>query len=310
MGPRGSYLGRIGSRRGCHGTPQPGSHLTPHALEAVLSARLGVSSWSLPATDSGWVDLLRHTGVGGLELALDPVREGRSDLSTLRDGLAGLPITILSAMMVVGAKDVLDDLGPGTLVPDALWTETLKAAEINAGLAFDLGLPLVTLRVLPRPVRGGMSARDALIDRIRRLAAPFLGRGMAVALEVGGESTDAMIGLLIDLGRPGIGVSFDPADMIIHGAGDPVEALDLLSSYVHQIRIRDATAPVDSGARGAEVAVGDGVVDWGAFFDVIRSGRLSVPMVITREIGDTRVPDIKAAAALVRAFGIEGITAH
>ena len=295
----------------CHGTSPSYHSRTELPSEVLLSARLGVSSWSLPTTDdSGWVSLVRHTGVGGLELALDPLREGRSDWSAVRDGLANLPITIVSAMTVIGSKDVLEDLGDGVLVPDEIWSETLKTAEANARLAFDLGLSLVTFRLMPRPVPEGSSARESLVDRIRRVAAPFLGRGLAVALDVGRESTDETLGLLIDVGVPALGVTFDPAEVVIHGAGDPVEALDLLSAYVRQIRIRDATPPLSPGARGAEVAVGDGAVDWGAFFEVMRSCRLSVPMVITRETGDTRVPDIKSAAAFVRAHGVEGIVAQ
>jgi sugar phosphate isomerase/epimerase len=60
---------------------------------------------------------------------------------------------------------------------------------------------------------------------------------------------------------------------------------------------------VAPGAWGTEVPVGEGAVEWEAFFRTLRSGGREVDLVIEREAGDQRVADVRVAAALVRAYG-------
>ena len=112
----------------------------------------------------------------------------------------------------------------------------------------------------------------------------------------------------MDLDRDGVGVNYDPANLLLYGNGDPVEALDLLADFVVQIHIKDALPSATPGVRGQEVAVGAGAVDWGALFDVVRTRALEVDLLIEREAGATRMADIKAAAAMVRAYGMEAFS--
>ena len=35
-----------------------------------------------------------------------------------------------------------------------------------------------------------------------------------------------------DVDRPNVGINFDPANMILYGTGDPIEALDVLGTHV------------------------------------------------------------------------------
>jgi sugar phosphate isomerase/epimerase len=47
--------------------------------------------------------------------------------------------------------------------------------------------------------------------------------------------------LLKKLKRPNVGVNFDPANMILYGKGDPIEALKVLGSWIRQVHLKDAT---------------------------------------------------------------------
>lgn len=267
--------------------------------------RLGVCSWSLAAADaSGLAQGMREAGVGGVQLALDPIRTGSLDQAAVADALAGIGAVILSGMMAMADEDYtsLESIRrTGGVGPDGTWTANLDAAEVNARIAANLGIPLVTFHAGHLPAMDAVR-RALMLDRVRRIAAPFRGRGIRVGLETGQEDPDTLLGLLLDLADPGIGVNFDPANMILYGSGDPVEALDLLADHVLQLHIKDAQPPEVPGSWGREVPAGAGAVDWGALFDVVRSRGITGDLVIERESGTDRLADIRAAAALVRAF--------
>jgi sugar phosphate isomerase/epimerase len=87
--------------------------------------------------------------------------------------------------------------------------------------------------------------------------------------------------------------------MILYGKGNPVEALRVLSPWLRQVHIKDATSTEIPGTWGAEVAVGSGEVDWPAFFAALRGLHFAGNLVIEREAGDQRVTDIVTARKLV-----------
>jgi sugar phosphate isomerase/epimerase len=95
-------------------------------------------------------------------------------------------------------------------------------------------------------------------------------------------------------------VNFDPANMILYGQGDPVEAITSLESWVRQVHIKDAIATETNGTWGNEVVVGTGDVDWKNFLAAIPTG---IDIVIEREAGETRVEDIQRAITFLKDLG-------
>ena len=124
---------------------------------------------------------------------------------------------------------------------------------------------------------------------------------MRVALETGQEQADTLLGVLDELDRPDVGVNFDPANMVLYGMGDPVAALRRLAPRVAQCHIKDAVATETSGTWGAEVPVGEGNVNWPAFFVVLRDAGLICDLMIEREAGGDRPGDIRLAHERVKA---------
>ena len=107
--------------------------------------------------------------------------------------------------------------------------------------------------------------------------------------------------MLAELDRPDhAGVNFDPANMILYGMGDPVEALRALLPHVLQVHVKDATPTAEPGTWGAEVPAGTGAVDWPAFFAVLSGAGRPIDLMIEREAGGTRVADIATARELVQ----------
>jgi sugar phosphate isomerase/epimerase len=137
---------------------------------------------------------------------------------------------------------------------------------------------------------------------VRAIADAFADHGVRVALETGQESAMTMLEALADLGRPEVGVNFDPANMILYGMGDPVAALRLLAGRVAQVHIKDAVPSPTPGRWGSERRAGEGAVEWPAFFGVLAESRLDGDLVIEREGGESRVDDVIAARRLIERY--------
>jgi len=268
---------------------------------------LGVCSWSLQPESAGeLIARVRETGLSEVQLALDPVRRAEMPLAELRSALSLPGITVVSGMMAMAGEDysTLEAIRrTGGIVPDATWEANLAAAHANAVVAEQLGLRLVTFHAGFIPHDPGSPGFAVLLDRVRRIAGAFAERGIRVALETGQETAAALLDLLRGLDTAGIGVNFDSANMIMYGMGDPIAALRALAPYVVQLHVKDALPARRLGEWGTEVPVGEGTVDWHALFGVIRAKGMALDLVIEREAGDQRIPDVRTAAALVRAHG-------
>lgn len=265
--------------------------------------RLGVCSWSCRARGpEELAAALRTVGVDAVQLHLDPLRTGAwSEEGTLR-ALAKAGVEIRSGMMGMEGEDytTLETIRvTGGVRPSGTWMANLAAARGNAALARRLGLGLVTFHAGFLPHEQRDPERGVLLARLGELADVFADQGVRVGFETGQESAETLWGVLEALARPTVGVNFDPANMILYGMGDPVEALARLAPRVLQVHVKDALAPKTRGTWGEEVAVGTGQVDWREFFRVLRQAAPRVDCMIEREAGETRVTDMAAARTLV-----------
>jgi L-ribulose-5-phosphate 3-epimerase len=138
-----------------------------------------------------------------------------------------------------------------------------------------------------------------MLRRLAEVADIFAAEKIELGLETGQESAPVLAGLLQKLDRPNVGVNFDPANMILYNKGDPIEAVRTLGPWLRQIHIKDAVKTKTPGTWGEEVTVGEGEVDWRAFFAALRQLDFSGSFVIEREAGSRRVADIRAAKIVV-----------
>jgi sugar phosphate isomerase/epimerase len=119
--------------------------------------------------------------------------------------------------------------------------------------------------------------------------------GVRTGLETGQEGAATLLRFLQNVSEFDVGVNFDPANMLLYGSGEPIEALRSLLSFVKQVHIKDATRSPQAGVWGEEVVVGTGEVDWREFFTVLDSGKFSGYLAIEREAGNNRAGDIRTA---------------
>ncbi len=63
------------------------------------------------------------------------------------------------------------------------------------------------------------------------------------------------------MGRDNLFINFDPANMILYGSGEPIEALEKVGRFVRSVHCKDAKWAANPGKEwGAEVPLGQGDV--------------------------------------------------
>lgn len=143
----------------------------------------------------------------------------------------------------------------------------------------------------------------AVRDMVRRICDHAARHKQTFALETGQEPASVLLAFLRDVDRPNLGINFDPANMILYGTGDPIEALGILGPRILTVHCKDGDWP-DSGQPGAlgkERALGSGSVDIPRFLKKLKEIGYRGPLSIEREASDPvqRMKDIEAAIELL-----------
>ena len=126
----------------------------------------------------------------------------------------------------------------------------------------------------------------AVRDIVRRICDYTSRRGMTFALETGQEPAHVMKAFIEDVGRENLRINFDPANLILYGTGDPIEALDVLARWVVSVHVKDGTWPARDkpGSLGAEMPLGEGAVGIDRFVAKLKEIGYPGPLTIEREV--------------------------
>jgi sugar phosphate isomerase/epimerase len=265
---------------------------------------IAVCSWSLrPRDPDDLIERLRGLELDAVQLALSPCVEEPAIWADAPARLREAGLSVVSGMMAMAGEDYssLESIArTGGVRPEETWEANRAHARQLAALASQARLDLVTFHAGFIPEDPADPERAVLLDRLRTVADAFADAGVRLGLETGQETAPTLIEALADLGRPDtVGVNFDPANMILYGKGEPVEALEMLAPFVVQIHVKDALPAVEPGTWGAEVPAGEGAVNWPAFFAAAARIEPGVGFVIEREAGEDRDADVTRARALI-----------
>jgi sugar phosphate isomerase/epimerase len=140
-------------------------------------------------------------------------------------------------------------------------------------------------------------------DMVRRICDYAASQNQTFALETGQEPANLLLAFLNDVDRANLGINFDPANMILYGTGDPIEALGILGTRVLTVHCKDGDwpEPGNVGALGKERPLGAGSVGIDRFLVTLREIGYYGPLSIEREASDPiqRMRDIEAAIKLL-----------
>ncbi len=172
----------------------------------------------------------------------------------------------------------------GLVPPETRAARTQEMKEI-ADFANLLGVDAVGLHLGFIPHDAAEPMYGEVLAVTQEVCDHCQGNGQRVHLETGQESADGLLQFLSDVKRDNLFVNFDPANMILYGSGNPIEALKKVGSYVRSVHCKDATWAANPGQEwGAEVALGEGEVGMEEFLRTLDELGYDGPLTIEREI--------------------------
>lgn len=172
----------------------------------------------------------------------------------------------------------------GLMPPETRVARTKELEEI-ADFATQLGVNVVGMHLGFVPHDPQDADYRELLDITRGVCDHCKRNGQALHLETGQEPVNVLIQFLDDVQRDNLFVNFDPANMILYGAGEPIPSLEALGSRVRSVHCKDATWSDQPGETwGREVALGEGDVDFEAFLKTLNKIGFTGPLTIEREI--------------------------
>jgi sugar phosphate isomerase/epimerase len=266
---------------------------------------LAVCSWSLqPADMSDLVRMVRELELSHLHLALGPLlaldeEQRRLELGHLR--ASGISVT--AGMIAFPGEDystIARIRLTGGFAPDDSWPGRRQLTLQAGKLAQELGLTILTTHVGIIPP-SNHADYPKLLGRVAEVAAALAELGVTLAMETGQETASELLHFLNDLPKRNVAVNLDPANMILYGTGDPIDAIYTLDRHIRHVHVKDAIASAKPGLDwGRQTPVGCGQVDFEQFLLALHDVGYTGPLAIERESGKRRLDDVRAAIATLR----------
>jgi len=267
---------------------------------------IGVCSWSLQP--QGMEDLvskvkslgLEHIQLGLLELVMLDDKRKHLELGHLRHSNLKISATMIS-FPGEDYSSIAIIRDTGGYVPDKDWPLRKQLTIQAAKLTKELGVKWLTTHIGFVPPSSHQKY-ELMINRVREIAAALAEHGLELLMETGQEEANELLQFLNDLAVRNVHINFDPANMILYGAGDPIEAVQTLGRHIRHVHIKDGTLSKQPGVIwGEEVPFGQGQVGPRRFFTVLKSVGYTGPLVIEREAGNNRLADVRTAIETIRA---------
>lgn len=261
---------------------------------------IGVCSWSLhPKNLHDLVSQMKEANLAHVQLGLAGLsamdtQNQREELNHLKEN----NITITGGMLGFPGEDystIANIRKTGGFIPDADWPSRKAVTQQAAQLAQELKLPHISAHVGFVPHQGH-AGYHAAVERIREIADLFAKHNLALLMETGQEKAEELLEFLHDLKRDNVFINFDPANMILYGAGEPISAIKTLGKFIRHVHVKDATPSTKPGEEwGAEVPFGTGQVNPTQFLKALHNAGYHGPLCIEREAGTQRLTDVKTA---------------
>lgn len=205
--------------------------------------------------------------------------------------------------------------------------EKVEKSKRILDLAVELGTNVVTTHIGIVPDDKNGRIYDAMQRACEELGVYAKSMNAYFAIETGPEPAAHLKSFLDTLSTNGVSVNFDPANMVMVTGDDPVAGVKLLKDYVVHTHVKDGKRlrevdPRDvygflgygamdhekiaemasSGAAFEEVPLGEGKVDFPAYFAALQEIGYKGYLTIEREVGSNPEEDIRKAVQFIKSF--------
>jgi L-ribulose-5-phosphate 3-epimerase len=187
------------------------------------------------------------------------------------------------------------------LVPAEFRAMRLEALKAGADFAAAFGAPAIITHCGFIPETCSSAEYRGTLAAIYDIASYCADRKIGFWFETGQETPVTLLRVIEDLRVPGLGINLDPANLILYGMGNPVDALDVFGPYVRCIHAKDGVYPTNGRQLGHETKVGDGKVNFPALVKRLAEHKYDGAYIIEREIsGEQQKKDIAVTVQYLR----------
>lgn len=241
------------------------------------------------------------------DLPLDGAAESWDEALTAEHFIA---VTAVCSYVGEDYSDIPTVASTVGLVPAATRTDRILRTKAVSDVAAKLAIDSIACHIGFVPEDFSEPLYLEIRDVVRDLCDHCAANGQSFTLETGQEPAKVLLRFIEDVDRSNLKINFDPANMILYGTGDPIEALDVLGKYVISVHCKDGDWPPrdQPEALGQERALGEGSVDIPRFISRLKEIGYRGILSIEREEADAtrRASDIRKAIALLRRLTLPG----
>jgi len=186
------------------------------------------------------------------------------------------------------------------LVPKATRAARLKETLEISDFAKALGVDTIAMHLGAVPEDPKDPEYPGIVEAVRRVCDHCKGNGQRFHLETGQETADALLCFIEAVGRDNLGINFDPANMILYNAGEPIAALRQVGRHVKSVHCKDAKKARRPGQKWYEdCPLGTGDVGMEAFIRTLKGLGYEGPLTIEREYSADQAGDLAEAVRLL-----------
>lgn len=185
--------------------------------------------------------------------------------------------------------------GPHTLglVPVTYRAQRIKDLKKGSDFAKMIGVTDVVTHMGFIPENPMTEEYMTLVIAIREVAEYFKNNGQYLLFETGQETPTTLMRTIHDVGTGNMGINIDPANLILYGKANPIDALEIFGKLVRGVHAKDGLYPTDGENLGTEVPVGEGKTNFPKFIKLLKEIGYDGAVTIEREIsGEQRDKDI------------------
>lgn len=255
-------------------------------------------------TEGRCVEELTSVGIETVQVLADDIslmtEENAEKLLKMTEG----KLRITSVWAGWSGPNVWDSVdGPGTLgiVPEAYRAMRLLELKRGADFAAWLGVSDVATHVGFIPEQPCYAGYRDLVAAVADLADYCAKRELHFNFETGQETPVTLMRVFQDVGAENLGVNFDPANLILYGRGNPIDAIDIYGGRIRGVHVKDGDYTTDFYKLGKERVVGEGSVNYPVFLPKLLASGYHGDLYIEHEMTDReRLKDIKQTVQYIR----------
>jgi L-ribulose-5-phosphate 3-epimerase len=288
-----------------------------------LTNRIGVivDSFQLPIREG--LKKAQEVGAEGVQIyavegEMDPSRLTAASRKELKDYIASLGLDIAA---------LCGDLGGHGFQDKAVNQQKIEKSKRILDLALELGTDIVTTHIGIVPEDHNSEVYESMQHACEELGVYAKEMNAYFAIETGPEPSARLKSFLDSLTTNGVSVNFDPANMVMVTGDDPVEGVYNLRDYIVHTHVKDGIRykefdprelygalgykPMDheniaqmvsTGELFRELPLGEGKVDFDAYFKALQDIGYDGYLTIEREVHDQPEVDIRRAVEFIKRF--------